>query len=163
MEPNQKHMDEITLGLPSKSEKIRRLSAAGYSRRQIADFIGVRYQFVRNVVVDEERKQKGEAGEMAEPRPAWRAEEPRTDAAGKIRVRADGAAVIPTEVLAKAGFKAEDAIVVHVSGDGEIHLLSRLAAVRRAQALIRPFVPKGVSLVDELIKERRREAEKENG
>lgn len=33
--------------------------------------------------------------------------------------------------------------------------------MKRAQAIIRQFVPEGVSLVDELIEERRREAERE--
>mgnify|MGYP001275815497 CR=1 FL=1 len=33
----------------STSEKIRRLTAAGMSRKEIAQLLGVRYQFVRNV------------------------------------------------------------------------------------------------------------------
>ncbi len=45
--------------------------------------------------------------------------------------------------------------------DDEIHLLTRTAVTRRVQALVRQFVPEGVSLVDELIEDRRREVEAE--
>jgi len=45
--------------------------------------------------------------------------------------------------------------------EGEIHLLTPTAAARRAQAIVRQFVPEGVSLVDELIEDRRREVEAE--
>jgi hypothetical protein len=46
--------------------------------------------------------------------------------------------------------------------DGEIHLLTRKAVTRRVQALAREFVPEGVSLVDELLEDRRREVEAES-
>jgi hypothetical protein len=45
--------------------------------------------------------------------------------------------------------------------EGEIKLLTPQAAMRRAQAIVRQFVPEGVSLVDELIADRRREAARE--
>ena len=44
---------------------------------------------------------------------------------------------------------------------GEIKLLTPKAAMLRAQALVRQFVPDDVSLVDELIADRRREAARE--
>jgi hypothetical protein len=46
-----------------------------------------------------------------------------------------------------------------MSEDG-IEILSRRAALKRAHSIARQFVPEGVSLVDELIAERRREAAK---
>jgi hypothetical protein len=42
--------------------------------------------------------------------------------------------------------------------DGELRLATRREAIKRAQRLLRQYVPEGVSLVDELIAERRREA-----
>jgi hypothetical protein len=45
--------------------------------------------------------------------------------------------------------------------DGELRLLSKEAAVRKAQELVRQYIPEGVSLVDELIEERRAEAARE--
>lgn len=40
----------------STSEKIRKLTAAGVSRKDIATLLGVRYQFVRNVQVRDNSK-----------------------------------------------------------------------------------------------------------
>jgi hypothetical protein len=42
--------------------------------------------------------------------------------------------------------------------EGEARLTTRREQLRRAQALVRRYVPAGVSLVDELITERRAEA-----
>jgi hypothetical protein len=64
--------------------------------------------------------------------------------------------------LAAAGYQNGDTLFVRAVGSGEIHLLSSRAAIRRAQELVREFVPENVSLVDELLKERRREAEKDS-
>ncbi len=44
---------------------------------------------------------------------------------------------------------------------GKLVLQSRQQALREAQAIVRSFVPKGVSLVDELIAERREAARRE--
>jgi len=154
-------MVDLTQSAKTKSEKIRILGAAGYSRRDIADFLGIRYQFVRNVLVDEERKRKGFMGGVAEPTLAWRSEEKRSPLPGKIRVRTDGSAVLPAVLLSAAGFKGDDVLVARVANDGGIHLLSSRTAIRRAQDLIRQFVPENVSLVEELLQARRREAENE--
>jgi hypothetical protein len=54
--------------------------------------------------------------------------------------------------------KEDNPSLASVARDG-FHLLTIPAAVRKAQAMVRRFVPEGVSLVDELIAERRREAE----
>jgi len=52
--PNvSQRMTALTKGLPSKSEKMRVLARAGYGRKAIAEFLGTRYQFVRNVLVEE--------------------------------------------------------------------------------------------------------------
>ncbi len=45
--------------------------------------------------------------------------------------------------------------------DGELRVRSLKAAVERAQALVRRYVPAGDSLVDELIRDRRSEAGRE--
>ncbi|MBI4922909.1 MAG: AbrB/MazE/SpoVT family DNA-binding domain-containing protein [Devosia nanyangense] len=56
---------------------------------------------------------------------------------------------------------AEGQTLVGEVSDGELRLMSRDTAVRKAQALVRKYVPEGVSLVDELIAERRAEAQRE--
>ena len=47
--------------------------------------------------------------------------------------------------------------------EAETRRLSREDAIRKAQALVRQHVPENVSLVDQLIEERRAEARQESG
>jgi AbrB family looped-hinge helix DNA binding protein len=83
--------------------------------------------------------------------------EPKTK---KVRLRTGGRVVIPAAFRNALGLKANEVLFAQIE-NGEIHLLTAAAAIRRTQAMVRRFVPKGVSLVDELIKERRREARRE--
>jgi antitoxin component of MazEF toxin-antitoxin module len=128
--------------------KIRALAAKGRSRAEIARALRIRYQQVRNVLVRDEAKAK--AAEAADPKPM----------PGKIRVAADGSVVVPAKVVEAVDLRPGSSVFLRVQ-DGEIHLLTRAAVARRVQALVREFVPEGVSLVDELIADRRREAEAE--
>jgi AbrB family looped-hinge helix DNA binding protein len=150
-------MSRLTEGLPSKSEKIRRLGSAGYSRSQIADFLGVRYQFVRNVLVDAERR-SGQRSSEATSEPV-----PQTDPpAARIKVGANGLIVLPDAIRSALAVKEGDTLVASVEG-GELSLLTIPAAVRRAQAIVREVVPEGVSLVEDLLQDRRREVERDSG
>lgn len=157
-------MEEVAVGFRTKSDKIRALSKVGYSRTEIANFLSVRYQFVRNVLVNDER-----AGKTA---PSIQPDAPVADRSSPsvrgqaevmpVRVFVDekGEATVPARLLQAVGLKAGDPVVVTVE-DGEIRVMPIAAAVRRAQAIVRRFVPEGVSLVDELIAERREEARHE--
>jgi bifunctional DNA-binding transcriptional regulator/antitoxin component of YhaV-PrlF toxin-antitoxin module len=78
----------------------------------------------------------------------------------KIRVSADGSIVVPAMLSEPLGLKEGNVVFARVH-DGEIHLLTPTAVARRAQAIVRQFVPEGVSLVDELLEDRRREVEAE--
>jgi bifunctional DNA-binding transcriptional regulator/antitoxin component of YhaV-PrlF toxin-antitoxin module len=78
----------------------------------------------------------------------------------KIRVGPDRSLVVPATLSEALGLKEGDVLYARVE-DGEIRLLTREAVTRRVQALVREFVPEGVSLVDELIEDRRREVEAE--
>ena len=158
---DQSAMERITQDLTTKSDKIRRLNAAGYARQAIADFLGIRYQHVRNVLVDEERKSQAGFSEHRPKAPSPAAATQVLPNPGKVLLRQDGSIMLPPSVLAAAGYKAGDTLFVRAEGEGEIHLLSSRAAIRRAQELVREFVRENVSLVDELLKERRREAESE--
>ena len=44
-------MDEVNRGLTTKSSKIRTLDKHGATRSEIANYLGIRYQHVRNVLV----------------------------------------------------------------------------------------------------------------
>lgn len=64
---------DVVRGLATKSEKIRALATAGLTRTQIAAFLGIRYQHVRNVLVQSgnfQEKAKA-AGTSLEPDETW--------------------------------------------------------------------------------------------
>jgi antitoxin PrlF len=78
----------------------------------------------------------------------------------KIRVGSDLSIVVPPTLSEALDLKEGDILFARVE-NGEIHLLTATATARRAQAIVRQFVPEGVSLVDELLEDRRREVEAE--
>jgi bifunctional DNA-binding transcriptional regulator/antitoxin component of YhaV-PrlF toxin-antitoxin module len=80
-----------------------------------------------------------------------------------VRIDALGYLQIPAALTKAAGIAGDEPVCVRASEDGEdgIEVLSRRAALKRAHAIARQFVPEGVSLVDDLIAERRREAGRE--
>lgn len=69
-----------------------------------------------------------------------------------------GRLVLPAEVCLSLGLKAGDQVVLELDEMDAHLLLSREGAVRRAQALVRKYVPEGRSLSDELLEERRKES-----
>src|SRR5215472_5852404 len=52
MQPDRPTPEELTQGLPPTSAKIRALGQAGYKRAEIARFLDIDYQHVRNVLVN---------------------------------------------------------------------------------------------------------------
>jgi hypothetical protein len=161
-------MKALTQGLPTKSAKIRKLGAAGYTRQQIADFLGIRYQHVRNVLLDAERKAGHvKATAEADPKSLGFAEEslpPDSPHAGhreRVRVDSDGSLLLPSSFVAAAGLAAGTELTARVLDDGHVELISPEAGLKRARAILRKYVPPGVSLVDEVIAERRREVARE--
>ena len=67
-----------------------------------------------------------------------------------------GRVVIPAEIRQSLGLKEGDTVLWELRG-GEAVLTTRLAQMREAQAMVRQYVAAGVSLVDELIADRRAE------
>lgn len=78
---------------------------------------------------------------------------------GHVRVSVDGAGrfVVPKEIRDQLGISQGGELMLSVE-NGALVAMTRAAAVRRAQAMVRAAVPPGVSLADELIADRRREA-----
>lgn len=76
-----------------------------------------------------------------------------------VRVAVDGSGrlVIPKEMRVSLGIDGGGELVLSVE-DGAMTAMTQMEAVRRAQQALRKVVPAGVSLVDELIADRRREA-----
>jgi AbrB family looped-hinge helix DNA binding protein len=76
------------------------------------------------------------------------------------RLSKEGRVLIPVELRNLLGLKPDDTLTVYEK-DGEIRLFSRREGIRRAQAIAAKFKTPGVSVVDELIRERREEAARE--
>lgn len=77
-----------------------------------------------------------------------------------MKVSEGGRVVIPVEIRRALGLNDGDPVYWRLS-DGEAVLSTGRERIRRAQARIRQHVPKDVSLVDELLDERRMEGRHE--
>jgi len=145
--------------LPTKSAKIRELAARGVPRADIARTLGISYQHVRSVL-EHDRARKAKVGSappgLSEPSAGFDESLPSV----KVRLGPEGRVVIPAAMREALGLKEGDVLFARLEG-GEIKLLTPRAAMRRAQAIVRSFVPEGVSLAEELIVDRRREAARE--
>jgi len=73
----------------------------------------------------------------------------------------DGGRVVIPAAFRKALSLRKGSTVLLSLQDGEVRIRSREQALKRIQDYICSLVPPGVSLVDELIKERREEAKRE--
>ena len=67
---------------------------------------------------------------------------------------------IPADVRRNLGLADGDEVVMRVV-DGELHIRPARDVLERIRADVRKYVPKGVSLADELIADRRAEAARE--
>jgi AbrB family looped-hinge helix DNA binding protein len=77
-----------------------------------------------------------------------------------MKMSEGGRVVIPVEIRRQLGLKDGDTVLWEFS-NGEARLTTRAANIKRAQELVRKYVKPGVSIVDELIAERREEAARE--
>ena len=77
-----------------------------------------------------------------------------------LNLAPNGRLVIPVAMRAALGLEAGGKLVARLV-DGAIVLEPVGAAIARAQAMVARYVPASVSLVDELIAERRAAAERE--
>lgn len=80
--------------------------------------------------------------------------------AQRVRIIEGGKLIIPASMRRELGIGTGDTVLVDVE-DGELRVRSLAKAIARAQAILRRHVPAGVSLADELIADRRREADRE--
>jgi hypothetical protein len=149
----------------SVSDNIRKLNTAGFSRSEIAGVLGKSYQQVRNVLVNDHRRRLSQAKESVA---TGFSEGPPPKPFGvpahsfmRLDVSVDGRLHLTEALRAALGVEAGGQIVAHVSGEGEVSLASGALALHRARELVRSLVGPGRSLADELIAERRIEAERE--
>jgi AbrB family looped-hinge helix DNA binding protein len=79
----------------------------------------------------------------------------------RARMNQQGRIVIPADCRKAAGLKPGDKLLIESVGEGELRLYTREQAIRRAQAMVAPYLPKGRDLVQEFIDDRRTEAARE--
>ena len=164
----------LTRGLRTKAARIRSLAAAGFDRSQIANALGLGYQHVYNVLsastertgrVRDGGPKTASAPAVAYPSLDTAQGEPDHDQPGPDPVRstvaAGGRVTVPAAFLDALGVSEGDSVVLSLEGD-EVRLYGPDAAIRRVQRLVARYVPADVSLADELISERRREAVRES-
>jgi AbrB family looped-hinge helix DNA binding protein len=76
------------------------------------------------------------------------------------KVTQGGRIVIPAEMRKQLGIEIGEDLNLQLENDS-LRVTTRQAALRRIQQKLRELAPEGLSLVDELIADRRREAENE--
>jgi AbrB family looped-hinge helix DNA binding protein len=80
---------------------------------------------------------------------------------GKLKIGPGGRVVIPASMREALGVE-EGQVLVATLENGELRLVSMATALDAARAMVRSSIPQGANLADELIADRRKEAEREN-
>lgn len=80
--------------------------------------------------------------------------------AQRVKIVDGGKLVIPASMRRQLGIGTGDTVLVDVD-NGELRVRSITRAIERARAILRKHIPKGSGLADELIADRRGEAERE--
>lgn len=158
MQVDQGRMSEIVGQLNTKSAKIRALSEAGFARADIARFLDIRYQHVRNVLTQQPpRREPDPSSDVSgQTREAFddTTEFLVSNMRGNLEPAPDGTLHVPSEYLKSAGIEPGDRVLARVI-DGEIRLSGYAASLKRAQWIARRFHKPGASEVDDFIAERR--------
>lgn len=164
-------MSKITQSLATKADKIRALGRAGYPRAEIARFLDIRYQHVRNTLEaakipmpdkGSERMVKDAAASSAPARVAGLAEAPAPfepappakDEYFALSVGPSGDLVLPKTLREAMMLDKDGRVTAHVD-NGELRVISPMAAVRQVQKMAQKHKKPGESVVDEFLAERR--------
>ena len=149
-------MHRIVEGISTTAGKIQALYQEGYSRTEIKNFLGIRYQYVRNVLVRKGyldtqlkssvgKKVANEQQKLKIPEGAW------------VTIGPAGRIVIPAESRKHLGVQAGDDVLLNCEEDS-LSIVSGDTFLKKLRQKLINNVPEGVSLADELIADRRREA-----
>ena len=87
--------------------------------------------------------------------------EPETYEQFSVQIGAKSRIVLPAAVRERLGLAEGDRLILRVYPDNTITIISRKEAAARAAGMFRHIAP-GVSLADELIRDRREEARRES-
>jgi hypothetical protein len=169
MADDQDRLRAIAAPHATVADKIRALAGAGVARADIARFLGKRYQHVRNVL--EGDAQSGStgggyvlgkvdlSGVREGPRPFERDEdEAYIERRGKdvfwLEVKPDGSLPMPPELAELLEATPGRRVFVEVK-DGRLTMMSGMAAMDEACAIVRKYIPADVNLSEGLIEDRR--------
>lgn len=130
-------LEEIVAGPMADGEKMRALAKAGCGATEIADLLGLNIATVSEFL-----------GGPALP-------------AVRVSVGPGGRIVIPASFRRAMNIQPGDQLVLRFA-DGELRAVSSAEGLRRARRRVAKYVPRDRNLVDELIAERRLEAERED-
>ena len=78
----------------------------------------------------------------------------------KTKIGNSGRIVIPASFRKALGVKPGDELILSLR-DGELRIFTPRQAIKRAQGILRRYIPEGRSLSEELIQERRIEGARE--
>jgi antitoxin component of MazEF toxin-antitoxin module len=153
MTMHQSNLEQLTTGLKTKSEKIRTLARHGANTAEIARFLQIRYQHARNVLKQADltpsrRSEAVQKEEVSHLKSIWLETQPECD----LR--------IPASFLSALNLRESEPVLVRHK-NGILEIIPREAAWKQVQAMVKEKVPEHISLVDELIAERRAEAKDE--
>lgn len=150
--------DAFLEGQATKSAKIRALARAGVPTAEIARHLGIRYQHARNVIKDAGLSGTAQPEGMSEESTAFvQRNESLSSQHTWAQLGKGGELMIPNNLLSAVGLAPGDFVFVNATEDS-LELLSRRASMARVQKNFLSRVPEGVSVVDEFIADRRREA-----
>ena len=83
-------------------------------------------------------------------------------AAQFVKILPGGGLVIPARFRREMGIGAGDTVIEEIV-DGELRVRSLSQAIKRAQRIVGQFVPAELDLANELIADRKKEADRERG
>jgi AbrB family looped-hinge helix DNA binding protein len=78
------------------------------------------------------------------------------------RLEKSGRILIPAAIRRRLGLREGSEVIVRVEESGRLQVTSRAQALARVQSELRKYIRRDRALADELIAERRAEAEREN-
>lgn len=150
-------MERLVESLPTKAAKIRALDAKGVPRADIARFLGIRYQHVRNTLEQSRAPRNGAEAPstaLAEGAGRFDGSAPGDVSRRPLQVDAEGRLTLPPDMLAAMMLRPGDGVTARVE-DGELRVIAPPVAIRRAQRIASKYKRPDESVVDEFLAERR--------
>ncbi|MEI9891045.1 MAG: hypothetical protein WDN45_11180 [Caulobacteraceae bacterium] len=120
------------------------------------------------MLVDEERRRARRGSNeqsspgMREEAAAFLAPPMEPNLADRVLLDDEGRLCLTPDLIKALNARPGEYVIAVAGPDGTVALTSARTAMEQARAIIRAYVPEGVSLVEELLAERRAEAEREN-